>query len=55
MKKQIEDEIKMLKREREIIRNNLELSFIDTDEWAVRNHIIDGKIVALEWCLSLIK
>ena len=45
-------EIELLKTEKELIKNNVELSFVDVDEWAAQKHIIDGKIAGLEWCLN---
>ena len=45
-------EMELLKTEKEAIKNNVELSFIDVDEWAAQKYIIDGKIAGLEWCLN---
>ena len=55
MKKQIEDEIKRLKNESELMSIDYELSLLDADGWIRKRNIIIGKIEALEWCLKLIK
>jgi len=53
MKEQILAEIGKLNTQKEELRNNIELSFVDVEEWARQKHIIEGKLEALEWCLNL--
>ena len=55
MKKQIEDEIKRLEAERDIMANDIYLSLIDIDDWSAKINITSGKIMALDWCLKIIK